>query len=115
MVLLVTSKDRQHVQHVTAPIPITIQGNTLLPTYVPKGSAHQPPDGGQPKDSPRESSPKGNPLGGPPFNPPIGSYRWPTPNPHMFIPPWYQPLVMQLVPKPATKLPYRISNLCQRH
>jgi hypothetical protein len=25
----------------------------------------------------------------------------------MFIPPWYQPFIVQLVPKPPTKLPYR--------
>jgi hypothetical protein len=25
----------------------------------------------------------------------------------MFIPPWYRPLVVQLVPEPTTKLPYR--------
>ncbi len=25
----------------------------------------------------------------------------------MFIPPWYQPLIVQLVPKPSTKLPYK--------
>jgi hypothetical protein len=26
---------------------------------------------------------------------------------HMFIPPWYQPLVVQPIPEPTTKLPYR--------
>jgi hypothetical protein len=45
-------------------------------------------------------------LGGPPFDPPIGSYGWPTPNPRMFIPLWYQPPIVQLVSKPTTKLPY---------
>jgi hypothetical protein len=43
----------------------------------------------------------------PPFNPPIESFGWPAPNLHMFITPWYQPLVMQPIPKLTTKLPYK--------
>jgi hypothetical protein len=65
----------------------------------PKVPLHQPPDGEQCGDSPRRSSPKGDPLGGPPFNPLVGSYVWPTFDPRMFIPPWYQPLVVQIVPE----------------
>jgi len=42
-----------------------------------------------------------------PFNPPIGSFGWLAPNPRMFIPPWYQPLVVQPISKPTTKLPYK--------
>jgi hypothetical protein len=54
MVQLMTNRDRQHVQqHVTAPVLIIVHGNTNLPTYVPRGFAHQPPEGGQPRDSPR--------------------------------------------------------------
>jgi hypothetical protein len=78
-----------------------------LPTYVPKGFAHQPPSGGQPRYSLGGTSPKGDLPKGPSFNPPIGYYGWVAHDPHMFIPPWYQPLVVQLVPKPTTKLPYR--------
>ncbi len=54
-------------------------------------------DGGQPRDS----------LGGPPFNPLVGSFKWPTPDPHMFIPPWYQPPLVQPIPELTTKLPYK--------
>jgi hypothetical protein len=42
--------------------------------------------------------PRGYPPKGPPFNPPIGSFGWPSPNLHMFIPPWYQPPIMQPIP-----------------
>jgi hypothetical protein len=42
----------------------------------------------------------------PPFNPPITSFGWLAPNPRMLIPPWYQPPVVQPIPKPITKLPY---------
>ncbi len=85
-----TSKDRQHVQQlVLTSVPTTIQ------------------DGGQLGDSPRGSSPKGDPLGEPPFNPHVGSFRWLTLDLHMFIPPWYQPPVVQLVSKLATELPYK--------
>ncbi len=43
----------------------------------------------------------------PSFNPLVGSFGWPTPNPRMFLnQPWYEPLVVQLVSKPSTKLPY---------
>jgi len=31
----------------------TIHVTTSLPTHIPKGSYHKPPDGRQPKDSPR--------------------------------------------------------------
>jgi hypothetical protein len=30
-----------------------------------------------------------------------------TPDPRIFLPPWYQPLVVQHVSKPTTKLPYK--------
>jgi hypothetical protein len=46
-------------------------------------------------------------LGEPPFNPHVASFGWPTPNPHMFIPPWYRPVVVQLILEPTTKPPYR--------
>jgi hypothetical protein len=62
MVQLVTNMDKWHVQQpVTTPIPTTIYITTNLPTYVPRGYAHQPPNGGQPKDSLGGSSPKGDP------------------------------------------------------
>ncbi len=44
---------------------------------------------------------------GPPFNPPIGFYGWPAPNPRMFIPPWYQPPVVQPISEPTTKMRYK--------
>ncbi len=80
---------------------------TSLPTHMPKGCDHQPLDGEQPRDSLGGNSPRGDLLRKPPFNPPIGPFGWPTPNPRMFIPPWYQPLVVQLVSKPTIELPYR--------
>jgi len=113
MVQPVTNKDKQHVQQlVTALVLTTIHVTISLLTHIPKGSDHQPSNGRQLRDSPRGSSPRGNPLKGnpprkPPFNPHVGSYGWSTPHPHMFIPPWYQPLVVQLVLEPTTKLPYR--------
>jgi hypothetical protein len=55
----------------------------------------------------RGSSPEKDMPSGPSFNPPIESFGWLAPNPHMFTPPWYQPLVVQLVLEPTTKLPYR--------
>jgi hypothetical protein len=56
------------------------------------------PKRGQLKDSPRGSSVEGDSFGGPPFNPLVGPFGWPAFDPHMFTPPWYQPLVVQLVP-----------------
>jgi hypothetical protein len=88
-------------------VPTTVHVNTSLPTYVPKGCTPQPLDGGQHGDSLGGSSPRGNPPGGPPFNPHVQSFEWLTPDPRIFIPPWYQPHVVQLVPKPITKLPYK--------
>jgi hypothetical protein len=47
MVQLVTNKDKLLVQQpITTPVPTTIHVITNLPTYVPKGYAHQPLDGG---------------------------------------------------------------------
>ncbi len=52
MVQPMTSKDKQHVQQpIIAPIPTIIHVITNLPTYVPRGFAHQPLDGGQPQYS----------------------------------------------------------------
>jgi hypothetical protein len=89
MVQLIFNRERQHVQQLFITLVFTtIHVNTSLPTFVPRGFSLQPSNEGQPRDSHGRSSPIGNPLGGPPFNPPIGSYGWPTPNLHMFIPPW---------------------------
>ncbi len=63
MVQLMTSKDKQPIQQlVNAPIPTTIQVITNLPTYVPRGSAHQPLDGRQLGDSLGRNLRKGYPL-----------------------------------------------------
>jgi hypothetical protein len=80
---------------------------TSLPIYVPRGFAHQPPDGGQPRDSPRGSSPKGDMLREPHVNPRVGYFGWPALGPHMFIPTWYQPFFVQPISEPTTKLPYK--------
>ncbi len=48
---------------------------------------------------PKIGSPKGNPFEGTPFNPPIESFGWLTLNPHMFMSPWYVPIVAQSIPK----------------
>ncbi len=77
---LMTSKKKQHV---TALLPTIVQITTSLPTYVPKGFDHQPPDGKQLGDSPRGCLPRGDQLGKPPFNPPIASFGWLAPNPRM--------------------------------
>jgi hypothetical protein len=52
-------------------------------------STHQPTNGRQLRDSPKGSSLKGDMPKKPPFNPHVGSFGWPTLNPHMFILPWY--------------------------
>ncbi len=88
-------------------MPTTRQVTTSLSTYIPRGSNHQPPDGERLRDSHGGSSLEGDPHREPPFNPPVGSFGWPTPDLHMFIQPWYQPLLVQLVSEPATKLRYR--------
>jgi hypothetical protein len=108
MVQPVTNKDRQLVQKpIIAPMPTIVHVTSSLTIHIPKGSDHQPSNGGQLGDSPRGSSSEGDLLKEPPFNPPIGSYGWLAPNPRMFIPPWYQPPVVQPMSEPATKLPYR--------
>jgi hypothetical protein len=99
MVQPMTNKDKQFVQQpITTLVSTTVQVTISLPTYVHRGSAHHPPNGGQAKYSPKGSSLKGDLHGGPPFNPLVRTYGWPALNPCMFIPPWYQPLVVQLVP-----------------
>jgi hypothetical protein len=61
--------DRQLVQQfVIASMLTTTHVNTNLPNYIPRGFDHQPPNGGQPRDSLGGSSPKGVRLGEPPFN-----------------------------------------------
>jgi hypothetical protein len=87
-------------------VPTIIQVTISLPIHIPRGYDHQPPNGGQLGDSPRGSSHGGNSLREPPFNPHVGSYGWLTLNLCMFIPPWYQPPIVQLVLGLATKLPY---------
>jgi hypothetical protein len=90
MVQPVTSKDEQTIQQlVITPVPTIIHVTTNLPTYVLKGSIHQPLDGKQHGDSLRRSSPRRDSPRGSPPNPFLGTYEWPTPNPSMFIPPWY--------------------------
>jgi len=49
-------------------------------------------------------SPNRNQLKGPPLDPPIRLYKWTTPHPRIFMPPWYQPVAVQF--KPTNKLPY---------
>jgi hypothetical protein len=83
-----------------------VQVTISLPTYVPRGLVHQPPNGGQHGNSSKGSSSRINLPGEPPFNPHARFYGWPAPYPRMFIPPWYQPHVVQPVSKPTTKLPY---------
>ncbi len=101
------NKDTQIVQQpVITLVPTILQVSINLPTYVPIRFNHQPLDGRQPRDSSRRSSPKGNLPRQPLINPHVGYFGWPTPIPRMLIPPWYQPGVVQLIPKLITKLPY---------
>jgi hypothetical protein len=65
-------------------MPTTVQDTISLSSHIPRGFDHRPPNGGQLGDSLG-----GDPLGEPPFNPHVGYFGWPTPYPHMFIPPWY--------------------------
>jgi len=66
--------DQLVINPIIVSVPTTIQIITNLPTHIPKGSNHQPLDGGQPKDSLKGSSLRGNLPGESPFNPPIGSF-----------------------------------------
>ncbi len=88
-------------------MPTTIHVTTSLLIHIPKGFDFEPPNGRQFGDSPQGSSFGGDLLGKPPFNPHIGSFGWLAPNPCMFIPPWYQPLVVQPIVESTTKLPYK--------
>jgi hypothetical protein len=88
-------------------MPSTIHVTTSLPTYVPRRFDHQPPNERKPRYSHGGGSPKGNSPKEPPFDPHVGSFGWPTLDLHMFIPPWYQPPVVQLVLEPTTKLSYK--------
>jgi len=54
---------------------------------------------------------KENPLKGPSFNPHVRPFGWPTPNPCMFIPPWYPLPTTQLIPEPTTKFHTRSCNI----
>jgi hypothetical protein len=87
-------------------MPTTIQVTTSLPTHIPRDFDHQPPDGGQPRDSHEGSSLKGDLLREPPFNPLVGPFGCLVLDLHMFIPPWYQPPIVQPMSKLITKLPY---------
>jgi hypothetical protein len=49
--------------------------------------------------SPNQDRPRG-----PPPDPPIGFYGWQTPNPRIFMPPWYQLIPIRF--EPTNKLPY---------
>jgi hypothetical protein len=40
----------------------------------------------------------------PPLDPHVGLYKWLAFDPNMFMPPWYQPIIVQF--KPTNKLPY---------
>ncbi len=75
-------------------MPTIVHVTISLPTRIPIGSNHQPPNEKQYGDSPKGSSPKRDPPREPPFNLDVGSYGWPTPNLCMFIPPWYQPPIV---------------------
>jgi hypothetical protein len=79
-------------------------GTNLQVHVLRRSFAHQPPNGGQPKDLFGGSAPRGKLLKGPPFNPHFGSCGWPKPNPCIFIPPWYPMPTTQPIPKPITKL-----------
>jgi hypothetical protein len=50
------------------------------------------------------SSLHGGSLRGRSPNPPIGFYGWQTPNPRIFMPPWYQLIPIRF--EPTNKLPY---------
>ncbi len=52
-----------------------------------------------------EGSPNCNPPGRPPLDPPIGFYGWPTLDPRIFMPLWYQ--LVPIRSKPTSKLPYQ--------
>jgi len=73
-------------------VPTIIQVTTSLPTHIPKGFDHQPPNGRELVDSLGRDS-----LRKPPFNPLVGPFGWLALNPHTFVPPWYQPPIVQHV------------------
>jgi len=87
-------------------VPTIVQVTSNLPPHIPRGFNHQPSDGKQCGDSFGGSSLEGNSPREPPFNPLIRPFGWPTLEPCMFIPPWYQPFVVQPMSELTTKLPY---------
>jgi len=69
----------------------------------------EPPRGSFSKGSPWGGSFDRNPLGRPPPDPHVGLYGWSTPDPRIFMPPWYQPNIVQF--EPSSKLPYWNFNI----
>jgi len=56
-------------------------------------------------ESPRGGSPNRDPLRGLPPNPRVGFYGSQAFNPRIFMPPWYQPILVQF--EPTNNLPYQ--------
>jgi hypothetical protein len=59
---------------------------------------------------PNGRSPKGgsldqDPPGGSPLDPLVGFYGWQAPIPRIFMPPWYQLILVRS--KPTSRLPYQ--------
>jgi len=81
-------------------IGLLIYGNNV-PFQQPRRVILHPQPGGElPRGLPNgrislgQGSPNQDPPKGPPPDPPIGFYKWLTPNPRMFMPPWYAPVVV---------------------
>jgi hypothetical protein len=107
-------------QLVTTLVPTIIHVNTSLLTYVPKSSAHQALDGGQPRNSSGISSPEGNPLMHSLIHPLIHYWivwmanTWPTYVYTTMVSTTYC-IICTITNNQTTIHEATISNLCQRH
>ncbi len=86
-----------------------VYGNGVSFHQPRRTNPHSSPNGESPGDPPNGRSPGGrsldwNPPRRPQLDPPNGLYKWSTFNPRMFMPPWYQPVVVWY--EPINKLPY---------
>jgi hypothetical protein len=102
-----------HIQQATiTTLHVNIHVTTKQLVYSNNVSFHQPIrvnphsqlSGKRPRDSPQGGSHNWNPLGRPPLDPHVRLYKWSAPNPRMFMPPLYQPIIVQS--KRTNKLPY---------
>jgi len=107
-----------HVQQIMEPtlhvnifvtIGLPIYGNDVPIQQPRRVNPHPQPNGKPSRGLLNGGPPKGGSLyrnspGGPPLDPHVGFYGWLTPNPRIFMSPWYQLVPIRF--EPTSKLPY---------